>query len=180
MKATKQQGFTLIELIIVIVILGILAVTAAPRFLNLQGDANAATVQGVKGAMNSAKDIVYGKAIIEGLQDDAGDGNIGVDLGTDGSVDVTTSFGYPQAAATGIAAAMDIDLANDFASNVIAATGGTPAIFVVRADGSAEPTAVVAGNGTGGEANDGCYVAYTEAADANTPPVITLNLDDCQ
>ena len=68
MKATKQQGFTLIELIIVIVILGILAVTAAPRFLNLQGDANAATVQGVKGAMNSAKDIVYGKAIIEGIQ----------------------------------------------------------------------------------------------------------------
>ncbi|WP_219592386.1 prepilin-type N-terminal cleavage/methylation domain-containing protein, partial [Aeromonas salmonicida] len=35
----KQAGFTLIELVIVIIILGILAVTAAPKFLNLQGDA---------------------------------------------------------------------------------------------------------------------------------------------
>ena len=174
MKATKQQGFTLIELIIVIVILGILAVTAAPRFLNLQGDANAATVQGVKGAMNSAKDIVYGKAIIEGVQGNATDG---IDLGTDGVNDVDTVFGYPAASDDGIAEAMDIDLTNDFASNVIT---GTPAIFVVRTTGSDAPAAVVAGNGTGGEANDGCYVAYTEAADANTPPVITLNLDDCQ
>ncbi|MED5332261.1 MAG: prepilin-type N-terminal cleavage/methylation domain-containing protein, partial [Pseudomonadota bacterium] len=38
-KVSTQQGFTLIELIIVIVLLGILAVTAAPKFLNLQDDA---------------------------------------------------------------------------------------------------------------------------------------------
>ena len=43
MKRTtaRQQGFTLIELIVVIVILGILAVTAAPKFMNLTSDANA-------------------------------------------------------------------------------------------------------------------------------------------
>ena len=35
----RQQGFTLIELVVVIIILGILAVTAAPKFINLQGDA---------------------------------------------------------------------------------------------------------------------------------------------
>ncbi|MDW3189737.1 type II secretion system protein, partial [Vibrio sp. Vb0932] len=41
----KQTGFTLIELVVVIVILGILAVTAAPRFLNLQNDAREARLE---------------------------------------------------------------------------------------------------------------------------------------
>lgn len=68
MKASK--GFTLIELVVVIVILGILSVTAAPRFLNLQSDARIATLQGAKGAVEGANGIVYGKAAIEGLESD--------------------------------------------------------------------------------------------------------------
>ncbi|WP_315902041.1 prepilin-type N-terminal cleavage/methylation domain-containing protein [Photobacterium rosenbergii] len=66
MKGSK--GFTLIELVVVIVILGILSVTAAPRFLNLQSDARIATLQGAKGAVEGANGIVYGKAAIEGLE----------------------------------------------------------------------------------------------------------------
>ena len=42
----RSAGFTLIELVIVIIILGILAVTAAPKFLNLQGDAREAPLKG--------------------------------------------------------------------------------------------------------------------------------------
>ena len=49
----RSAGFTLIELIIVIVILGILAVTAAPKFINLQGDARTSTVNGLKGAVQA-------------------------------------------------------------------------------------------------------------------------------
>ncbi|WP_025631442.1 type II secretion system protein, partial [Vibrio parahaemolyticus] len=62
----RQGGFTLIELVVVIVILGILAVTAAPRFLNLQDDARASSLRGLKGAMDGAAGITYGKAAIEG------------------------------------------------------------------------------------------------------------------
>ncbi|MGR5061434.1 type II secretion system protein [Photobacterium sp. DNB22_13_2] len=64
----KKNGFTLIELVVVIVILGILAVTAAPRFLNLQVDARNSALEGLKGAVESGLEIGYGKMAMAGLE----------------------------------------------------------------------------------------------------------------
>jgi len=55
-----QKGFTLIELIVVIVILGILAAVALPRFIDLTQEALTASTQGVAGAISSASAINYG------------------------------------------------------------------------------------------------------------------------
>lgn len=55
----RKNGFTLIELIIVIVILGILTALALPKFIDLSSDANKAAVQGVAGALASANQINY-------------------------------------------------------------------------------------------------------------------------
>ncbi|MEZ8326764.1 Tfp pilus assembly protein FimT/FimU [Vibrio splendidus] len=64
----ENKGFTLIEMVLTIIILGILSVTAAPRFLNLNSDARIATLDGFIGAFNATNEIVMGKATIEGLE----------------------------------------------------------------------------------------------------------------
>lgn len=58
MRST-QKGFTLIELVVVIVILGILAATAVPKFIDLSGEASQAAVEGVAGALSGAAAVNY-------------------------------------------------------------------------------------------------------------------------
>lgn len=56
---TRQSGFTLIELVMVIVLIGVLAAIAVPKFVDLSGDAKQAAVDGVAGALSSAAAINY-------------------------------------------------------------------------------------------------------------------------
>ncbi len=87
----KKNGFTLIELIVVIIILGVLAVTAAPRFLGIQESAREAVLEGVAGAMEGVITQVTSKAIIVGLDPAASNpsdqSNYVIDFGI-GSVEV--------------------------------------------------------------------------------------------
>lgn len=64
-KLKTNKGFTLIELVVVIVILGILAATAAPKFIDLTGDARTSVMEGVQGSVNSAINLAYSKALVE-------------------------------------------------------------------------------------------------------------------
>ncbi len=167
----QQRGFTLIELIIVIVILGILAVTAAPRFIDLQSDANASVLQGVRGALQGGAQLVYAKSAIAGEQDSAGE-----EVTINGEA-VTTDFGYPDASAASVAevtayAEISLQLSTD--SNptsdfILTLVSGTPDAYAITPNGTAY-------NATAGSA---CQVLYTETTSANASPTIVVQDGGC-
>lgn len=67
-KIRNEKGFTLIEIVMVIVILGVLAAVAIPRFINLQNEANAAALSGVVGGMASAMATNYAACVAGSAQ----------------------------------------------------------------------------------------------------------------
>jgi MSHA pilin protein MshA len=149
----NQAGFTLIELIIVIVILGILAVTAAPKFLDFGGDARKSVLQGVKGSLESASSLIYGKAIIAGKQGAA------TDTLTDPAINI--AYGYPVATDVALKVAAEL---TDFQFSTPAAAGD-PIRIAAEAAGLVTATA--------------CYVEYAQSAGPAAKPVITIVSTEC-
>lgn len=100
---SKQQGFTLVELIVVIVILGILAATALPRFVNLQTEARVSAVQGFAGGVRSAVAVVNAKWFAVGS---TGANTVTMADGTTVAVSTGANGGIPTGAAAGIGTAL--------------------------------------------------------------------------
>jgi len=158
----KQQGFTLIELVIVIVILGILAATAAPKFIDLQGDAKGATIQGVKAAIETATAGVHAKSLIAGNDSDA---KAAASTVTVAGASITIGSGWQLATTTNFGNLLDVSAA-DF--DTVAGTNN-----IVISPKKATALALAAAKAAN------CYAEYVESTNTNTKPAITAIVTGC-
>lgn len=172
----KQKGFTLIELIIVIIILGILAVTAAPKFLDIQDDAKQSAMEGIAGAVRSASQIAHSGNLITS----------GATVTLEGVAYTTNSTYLVADEICRVVGLTDLQVAAAAVANVSAASpvttndGGYVCTFTAA---TATEGATISISPTGVASAATCFVSYQDLAATGTAaavvPPISSNTTNC-
>lgn len=157
MKQTRN-GFTLVEVAMVIVIVAILSAIALPRFSGFNADARTVLLSGVESALKSAAAMTYAAYLKDGTHPEV------LELQ---SSTVALQHGYPRADQSGILSAArlpanDFDIINDSSAE---AAGSSTAVIRIRVAGARQP--------------DACEVTYRAPAEAQSRPEIVRSILGC-
>lgn len=176
----QQDGFTLIEFIIVMTILGVAAVSATPKFVEINSDVHTATLKGVQAALKVGSQLVYAKSVVAGEQKNPSAFNTSSRV-TLGKSPIETDYGYPDADASTFSSIQAWGNIHSTQLTLLAGTllnpeketpaSGTFALF---------PTGNTHVDFTeSGESGLSCHALYTEAADEYSAPIITVVTGSC-
>ena len=165
LKGMNQvKGFTLIELVVVIVVLGVLSVTAVPKFIDLTGDSRKSVMQGLKASIQSATNLIHAKALIANKISGSGvvEAN-GVYYAVVNSYPSTHNIGTGSGDSAENASGIIYSVETDIRLNIQMLTGNgiKQAIFYYADSGF------------------GCQITYYEASSVNEPPEITTFYSYC-
>lgn len=161
----RQAGFTLVELVTVILILGVLAAVALPRYADLQGKAREAKVKAIAGSIKAASGLSKASAMANSVSCATA---TGTSVTLEGAT-VALNHCYPQALgsfASGILTAANVAAADSWVIDGTVAGGATAgSVLQINLTDAATPAS--------------CSVSYTAAANATTPPVVATTVTGC-
>ncbi len=190
----KQSGFTLVELVTAITIVGVLAAVAIPRFANMSADARTGVIKNTAGAMKQANDTIFSKASsanitnLSSTTDSLGTvvinsfANVKIPDGKGGFVTIITHYGYARDAQQLYNAMVqnpDLVVGSDSATALI--TDRDRDLFKFNS-GLLENQPIAPNSAlqhTKAALPAKCEVGYTQALNSNTAPILITVVTDC-